>query len=125
MRVERYTEGKENILGNEITETVYDKDGNFLRSYSYNSLAPSDKTYTESETDESGNRKRKKEQFPAPLFSARADAGRALTFVRFVRIVRGVGGDVLPFGRGSAVRGGDVRRALFACATLCLGGILP
>ena len=54
MRVERYTEGKESVLGIDITETVYDKDGGFLRSYSYNSLSPSDKTYTESETDESG-----------------------------------------------------------------------
>ena len=54
VRVERYTEGKESILGIDVTETIYDKDGNFIRSYSYNSLSPSDKTYTESETDESG-----------------------------------------------------------------------
>lgn len=54
VRVEKYVEGKENVLGIDVSETVYDKDGKILRSYSYNTLSPSDKIYTESETDESG-----------------------------------------------------------------------
>lgn len=54
IRTESYTEGKKELLGVSVSETVYDENGNVKRSFSYNTLAPGDKTYTESETDAKG-----------------------------------------------------------------------
>ena len=54
VRVESYTEGKETVLGKDITEIVYNDEGVEVKRITYNTLAPSDKTYTESETDEKG-----------------------------------------------------------------------
>ena len=54
VRTESYIEGKTNTLGKNIEETVYDENGHAVKSFSYNSLDPSSKFYTESETDENG-----------------------------------------------------------------------
>lgn len=54
VRTESYTEGKETLLGKDVSEIIYDDEGKELRRFSYNTLSPSDKTYTESETDAKG-----------------------------------------------------------------------
>ena len=54
IRTESYLEGKEDSLGKTVEETVYDENGHAVKSFSYNSLDPSSKFYTESETDEDG-----------------------------------------------------------------------
>ena len=54
VRKESYIEGEEYTNGKNITETLYDKHGNALRTVSYNTLDPSSKQYTKLERDEDG-----------------------------------------------------------------------
>ena len=56
VRTESYIEDKVKTLGKNIEETVYDENGHAVKSFSYNSLDPSSKFYTESVTDESGKK---------------------------------------------------------------------
>ena len=53
-RKESYIEGEEYTTGKSVEETVYDKKGNAVKSFSYNSLDSSSKFYTESEYAENG-----------------------------------------------------------------------
>ncbi len=54
VRAESYIAGEELTKGKSIEETVYDKKGNVVKSFTYNSLDSSTKTYTESEYAENG-----------------------------------------------------------------------
>lgn len=47
-------EGEENTTGKTIEETVYDENGNIVKSFAYNSLDSSSKFYKESEYSENG-----------------------------------------------------------------------
>ena len=52
IRTESYVEGEEFTTGKTIQETVYDDNGNVIKSFTYNSLDTSSKFYTETEYDE-------------------------------------------------------------------------
>ena len=54
VRAESYIEGEELTKGKTIEERFYDKNGNVKKSYTYNSLDSSTKTYSESEYAENG-----------------------------------------------------------------------
>lgn len=54
VRTESYVEGEENTTGKTIEETVYDENGNAIKSFTYNSLDSSSKFYKESEYAENG-----------------------------------------------------------------------
>ena len=54
IRTERYLVGAEATLGRTVEETKYDENGNILCSFSYNTLDPSSKLYTENERDALG-----------------------------------------------------------------------
>ena len=54
VRTESYVEGEENTTGKTIEETVYDENGNIVKSFAYNSLDSSSKFYKESEYSENG-----------------------------------------------------------------------
>ena len=54
-KTESYVEGEELSTGKTIEETIFDEKGNVVKSYSYNTLDPTSKFYTESEYDEKGN----------------------------------------------------------------------
>lgn len=54
VREESYVEGEELKTGINIKEYVFDDNGVKIQSYSYNSLDPSSKFYTENEVDEKG-----------------------------------------------------------------------
>ncbi|MBO7150444.1 MAG: RHS repeat protein, partial [Clostridia bacterium] len=54
IRTESYVEDTEATLGKNVEEMVYDENGHMVKSFSYNSLDPSSKLYTESITDENG-----------------------------------------------------------------------
>ena len=54
VRTENYVSGKEDALGRSIEETVYDENGHVTKSFTYNTLSPSDKVYTENDVDENG-----------------------------------------------------------------------
>lgn len=54
IRTESYVEGEEYTKGKTIAETVYDKKGNVVKSFMYNTLDSSSKFYTETEYDETG-----------------------------------------------------------------------
>jgi YD repeat-containing protein len=54
LRRESYTDEKQYIEGKTVEEWVYDDKGRLVRSFTYNSLDPSSKLYTESLVDEPG-----------------------------------------------------------------------
>ena len=54
VRKESYVQGEELTTGKRIEETVYDENGNAVKSFRYNSLDSSSKFYTESEVAENG-----------------------------------------------------------------------
>ena len=54
VKTESYTEGKEHLLGTDVVEYFYDENGRETGSASYNTLAPSDKFYTERTYDSEG-----------------------------------------------------------------------
>lgn len=54
IRIEKYIEGEEYLKGKDIEETVFDKNGNIIKSVKYNSLNSSAKFYTENESSENG-----------------------------------------------------------------------
>lgn len=54
VRTESYIEGEEYTTGKMVEETVYNEQGNVVKSFTYNSLDASSKFYTETQYDENG-----------------------------------------------------------------------
>ena len=54
IKMESFVEGEIYTNGKTIEETVYDDKGNVIKSFSYNSLDPSSKFYTENKVDDKG-----------------------------------------------------------------------
>ena len=52
VRTETYVKGEESLKGKEIEETIYDKTGNAVKSFRYNTLDSSSKLYIETEYSE-------------------------------------------------------------------------